>query len=528
MKRIGKLFLCAMFVMCAALLVAQETVSADDGFVFIEGGSFSMGSAFGRRDENPVHKVFLSSFYMSDHEVTQAEYKKVMGTNPSYYSGDNRPVENVRWYDAIEYCNKLSEMKGLTPCYSKNGNSYTCDFTANGYRLPTEAEWEYAAGGGNKSNGYIFSGSNGYTTDSEKVYDIGSVAWYDVEMGWGSTHDIKTKQPNELGLYDMSGNVWEWCWDLYGSYSSSAQANPTGLSSGHSRVYRGGSWNCYWFECRVAERNHSGPDYYFSDLGFRVVRTDVESLKQVEPLKQPEQSQSSEAIPESTVSELENDYINDNISVLVEGGSFNMRKSGDDWTVQSVSVSSFYMSDHEVTQAEYEEVMGWNPSSYSGDNLPVNKVSWYDAVRYCNSLSEKEGLKPCYSKNGNSYTCDFSANGYRLPTEAEWEYAARGGNKSKGYAYSGSNDIGSVAWCSYNSSRQTHDVKTNLPNELGLYDMSGNIWEWCWDRYGDYDRVLRGGDWSDDAYRCGVTSRLNDKPDFVCGSFGFRVVRTAK
>ncbi len=123
MKRIGKLFLCAMFVMCAVLLAAQETVSADDGFVFIEGGSFSMGSTFGRRDENPVHKVFLSSFYMSDHEVTQAEYKKVMGTNPSYYSGDNRPVENVRWYDAIEYCNKLSEMKGLTPCYSKNGNS---------------------------------------------------------------------------------------------------------------------------------------------------------------------------------------------------------------------------------------------------------------------------------------------------------------------------------------------------------------------------------------------------------------------
>ena len=493
----------------AAEIFSSVSYAVNDDFVFVESGVFNMGSSSGDSREKPVHSVTVGSFYICDHEVTQAEYKAVMEKNPSYYSGDNRPVEMVSWYDAVIYCNKLSEIKGLTPCYTINNDNVSCDFTANGYRLPTEAEWEYAARGGNKSKGYIYSGSD----------DIGSVAWCSYNSS-RQTHDVKTNLPNELWLYDMSGNVREWCWDWYGDYNSGAQTNPTGASWGSHRVIRGDCWR--GSDCRVADRSLNTPFYTSIDLGFRVVRTGVE------PLKQPEQSQSSEAIPESTVSELENDYINDNISVLVEGGSFNMRKIGDDWTVQSVSVSSFYMSDHEVTQAEFKAVMGWTPGSYSGDNLPVNKVSWYDAVVYCNSLSEKEGLKPCYSKNGNSYTCDFSANGYRLPTEAEWEYAARGGNKSKGYAYSGSNDIGSVAWCSYNSSNQMHDVKTKLPNELGLYDMSGNVWEWCWDLYGDYDRVLRGGSWGEDASYCGVTSRLDSTPNFAGGELGFRVVRTAK
>ena len=257
----------------------------------------------------------------------------------------------------------------------------------------------------------MFSGSNGYTTDSEKVYDIGSVAWYDVDYEWGSTHDIKTKQPNELGLYDMSGNVEEWCWDWYGSYDSIAQVNPTGLSSGRSRVYRGGSWNDLWFECRVANRYYSGPHYAFMDLGFRVVRTYVESLESQD------QSQSSSDNSASTTSEAKNDFI------LVEGGLFKMGSNSGgkgEKPEHSVIVSDFYMSDHEVTQAEYRAVMGTVPSSFfNGDNKPVEKVSWYDAVEYCNKLSEMKGLMPCYIIKGANVSCDFTANGYRLPTEAE-------------------------------------------------------------------------------------------------------------
>ncbi|MBR6193269.1 MAG: SUMF1/EgtB/PvdO family nonheme iron enzyme [Treponema sp.] len=234
-------------------------------FVFVEGGTFTMGSYDGESDEKPVHSVTVSSIYMCDHEVTQEEYAKIMGGNPSYFKGNNRPVEQVTWYAAVEYCNRRSLAEGLTPCYRGGGGNYTCDFSANGYRLPTEAEWEYAAGGGNKSFlKTIYAGSN----------DISSVAWYDGNSG-SQTHDVKTKSPNELGLYDMSGNVWEWCWDWYGSYSSGSQTNPNGASSGSYRVLRGGSWNNIASNCRVAFRSYCAPSLSASGslLGFRVVRS---------------------------------------------------------------------------------------------------------------------------------------------------------------------------------------------------------------------------------------------------------------
>jgi uncharacterized repeat protein (TIGR02543 family) len=261
----------------------------DDGFVFVEGGTFSMGSESGESDEKPVHSVTLGNFYISDHELTQSEYVAVMGSNPSNFtsspaSGEvqaNRPVENVSWYDAIYFCNKYSESVGLTPCYSVNGSTsvsswnytphngnsisgtITCDWTANGYRLPTEAEWEYAAKGGKQSKGYTYSGSN----------SIDNVAWYTSNSS-SKTHEVKKKAANELGLYDMSGNVWEWCWDWNSkSYSSDSISNPHGASSGSDRLFRGGSWSNDATYCRTANRSRYYPYYRCNAYGFRLVRS---------------------------------------------------------------------------------------------------------------------------------------------------------------------------------------------------------------------------------------------------------------
>jgi formylglycine-generating enzyme required for sulfatase activity len=192
-------------------------------------------------DEKPAHRVTVSDFYIGKYEVTQAQWKAIMGSNPSKWTGDNLPVENVSWNDIQEFIQKLNQKTGKK------------------YRLPTEAEWEYAARGGNKSRGYKYSGSN----------DIGTVAWYSSNSG-DKTHPVGQKQPNELGIYDMSGNVWEWCQDWYGDYSSASQTNPTGPSSGSYRVLRGGSWNDYTGGCRVSSRTCNTPSSRGSYNGFRL------------------------------------------------------------------------------------------------------------------------------------------------------------------------------------------------------------------------------------------------------------------
>ena len=211
--------------------------------------------------------------------------------------------------------------------------------------------------------------------------------------------------------------------------------------------------------------------------------------------------------------------------------------------IEENSRTGFYICAHQVTQKEWLDVMGSNPSYFRGENRPVEQVSWYDAVKYCNALSLLKGLSQCYaidiynkdSYNKNEYDdvkwivrCNFAADGYRLPTEEEWEFAATGGNKSKKYIYSGSDVLNKVAWFCSNSDGITHDVKTKSPNELGLYDMSGNVWEWCWDWYEDVlfgkYRVIRGGAWNFDG--CSVYERDSDSPHNRNFSFGFRVVRS--
>jgi len=202
--------------------------------------------------------------------------------------------------------------------------------------------------------------------------------------------------------------------------------------------------------------------------------------------------------------------------------------------VQGGSTNDFYIGKTEVTQAQWKTVMGSNPSNFKGDNLPVETVNWYDAVEYCNKLSEMEGLIKCYSGSGNSISCNFKASGYRLPTEAEWEYAAKGGNQSRGYEYSGNNNVDEVAWYDKNSYDKgkthpdygTHQVATKKSNELGIYDMSGNVWELCWDWYaeGKY-RVLRGGSWRNGDSDCGVAYRHDGSPGKRSLNSGFRVVR---
>jgi len=235
-------------------------------FVFVKGGTFEMGDTFvdDDGDEKPVHSVTVSSFYIGKYEVTQREWKEIMGSNPSDFKGDNLPVEKVSWHDAIRFCNKKSKIEGLTPCYSGSGSNVSCNFSANGYRLITEAEWEYAARGGSKSRGYKYSGSS----------NPDEVVWYRDNSG-SKTHQGGRKKANELGLHDMSGNVWEWCWDWYdeGYYRNSPSNNPKGPSSGNDRVLRGGYWGDDTWYVRCTDRFRGNPGVSYSGNGFRYART---------------------------------------------------------------------------------------------------------------------------------------------------------------------------------------------------------------------------------------------------------------
>jgi formylglycine-generating enzyme required for sulfatase activity len=247
---------------------------ASANMVWVEGGTFQMGSESGESHEKPVHEVTVKGFYLGKYEVTQKEWYDVMGTMVRQQrdmadkawsmagEGDNYPMYYVSWQEAIEYCNRRSMKEGLTPCYRGSGNSITCDWKANGYRLPTEAEWEYAAKDGIK---------NFLTTEYAGSNSVGAVAWYG-DNSDGSTHAVGTKAGNALGIYDMSGNVWEWCWDWKGDYNGSAQTDQRGPASGSYRVCRGGTWSHPASYARSAGRNGGPPSSRSDNLGFRLAR----------------------------------------------------------------------------------------------------------------------------------------------------------------------------------------------------------------------------------------------------------------
>ncbi|MBC8532302.1 flavodoxin [Gehongia tenuis] len=267
----------------------SETVADQDvpeGFILIEGGSFQMGSPDSepwRSEDETQHSVTVSDFYISPYELTQADFQMVTNGNPSSFSGENLPVENISWLDAISYCNARSELEGLTPAYTVDGQNVTWNREANGYRLPTEAEWEYACRAGTTTP---FNTENSPSADEVNYYGHYP---YEIEGNYFSQGDLDTQPgqyrettvevgsfaPNAYGLYDMHGNVSEWVWDYYGSYSTEEQTDPTGPETGSLRVYRGGGWNDFAKNMRSAYRATLEQDHGSFNIGIRLVRNAV-------------------------------------------------------------------------------------------------------------------------------------------------------------------------------------------------------------------------------------------------------------
>lgn len=257
--------------------------TTNDGLLLIKGGTFQMGSPdneMQRESDEIQHKVTLDDFYISPYEVTQEEYETVMGENPSYFDGENLPVENVSWFDAIEYCNKLSEQEGFTPVYTIDGDHVSWNLSANGYRLPTEAEWEYAARAGTTTP------FNTETSISDEEANYYGHYPYGIEENYFSQSNLETQpgeyrqttvevnhfEPNDWGLYNIHGNVREWVYDYYGAYDSNQVDNPTGPVTGSLKVNRGGGWNDYAKHLRSAYRSSLPPEQSDSNLGFRIAR----------------------------------------------------------------------------------------------------------------------------------------------------------------------------------------------------------------------------------------------------------------
>jgi len=240
--------------------------------VQVSGGKFIMG------DKNEVdalpHEVVVSSFFMDKHLVTQEQFQKIMGANPSRWKGDKNPVEQLRWSDAVRFCNRRSELEGLQPCYDLK--TLKCNFDANGYRLPTEAEWEYACRAGS-TTAYFFG---------DNPAKLGDYAWFDKNSG-GHPRPVGQKQPNPLGLYDMAGNVWEWCNDFYkvDYYQEAPRQDPKGPEEAQNKVLRGGAWRFSADNCRSGYRYNESPGYSdvcfgYDIYGFRCVRKAVSAARQ--------------------------------------------------------------------------------------------------------------------------------------------------------------------------------------------------------------------------------------------------------
>ena len=471
--------------------------------VYVEGGTFMMGATSEQgsdadSDEKPVHQVTVSNFYISKYELTQEVYEAVMGSNPVYEStkGSRRPVTNINWDDVQQFLRKLSNLTGLE------------------FSIPTGAEWEYAARGGKYSRGYKYSGSN----------SVKEVAWYKDNSSDG-THDVGLKKPNELGLYDMSGNVDELCNEWKGSYTSTAKVNPQGPSTGTYRLCRGGYYSEDADDCRVAARSVVKPESRYSTTGIRLVVRSNGTNPQNVTYTNNQQQQQNYVQPSNGATYEQQKIINQIISnmVKVDGGTFMMGSSkSDESPIHQVTLSDYYIGKYEVTQKEWEAIMGSNPTNYGkGPDIPVTNMSWDDCQEFIRKLSQLSGYN------------------FDMPTEAEWEYAARGGKYSKGYKFSGSNKAKDVAWFKPEA-KSKQPVGLKKPNELGIYDMSGNMGEWVSDWRGAYSaesqynpkgpssgkyKAYRGGYFMhEDSDNLRVTWRSNYYKDKPISIIGLRLV----
>ncbi len=569
-------------------------------FIPVQSGTFNNGTS----------EVAVSNFFIDPVELTQSHYKAVMGDSLVWTVGVGPyyPAHSLSWFNAIEYCNRRSIMEGLTPCYSylalgtnpddwpagwdtENSNhlSTSCNWTADGYRLPTDMEWMHAARGGIQSHNYTYSGGN----------DLYALATFINNWGWYNNfpQTVASMTPNELGIYDMSGNLFEWCWDIYAASPDTTRVNPTGPVTGTSRLMRGGSFVHDSNICTVAFRNENAPTYNYNCAGFRVCRIVTTAYPQTlaAPIVYPNGGSYDSNIYAELYCQTPGAFIRYTLDGNTPSENYGTLYTEEPILISGIcilkamayllgyntsavmeipftivppaigsmlydSLANLAVSPYEVTQGEYQAVMGTNPASGSGvgDNYPVYNVSWQNAVEYCNRRSIAEGKSPVYSystygTDPNNWPAGWntgfsnsvrsfdvqmnqSVNGYRLPTESEWLYLASGGDSTLSNVFSGSNTVNYVAWYSGNSGITSHTVGTKNSNELRLYDMSGNLWEWCWDYTNTYSpgspprllyskRAVRGGSWADAASNCTVSSRAIFAP-YTLSAIGFRVIRT--
>ena len=494
----------------------STTMSFEIAWLTAPAGQFSMGCSPGdgacTLHENPAHTLDMSAFEMTETEVTQAQYEAIMGENPSAHTGcPTCPVEVVDWYDADDFC------------------------VAVGGHIPTEAQWEYAARAGTTAR-YVC----GDTTDC-----LDPFAWFSFNSG-GETQPVATKSANNWGFYDMLGNVWEWVQDWYAAdyYASSPAADPQGPDSGTAKVFRGGSFGDA--STRVSHRISFGPTFSGDRAGFRCAReysttttTTTSTTTTVEPTTTTVEPTTTTVEPTTTTVEPTTTTIivttttttttlDPNLNWLAIGaGGFDMGCSTGDSDCEpdespshAVNISEFEMTETEITQTQYENVMGDNPSANICPDCPVERISWNDADEYC------------------------AAVGGFLPTEAQWEYAARAGTTTPYYCGGDTACLDLVAWYTDNAGGVTNQVALKNANAFGLYDMLGNVWEWVADWYDaayyasspaddppgpgtGTEKVFRGGSWFSDFAALRVSNRIHWDSGSMFNETGFRCARDA-
>ncbi|MGO9923573.1 MAG: SUMF1/EgtB/PvdO family nonheme iron enzyme [Isosphaeraceae bacterium] len=545
--------------------------------VVIPAGQFVMGCPDCGANDAPPHRVRISQpFYLGACEVTQEQYQTIMGNNPSRFLGQPRnPVDSVTWVDAVTFCNRLSQRENLPEYYRIADRDKVTIRGGIGYRLPTEAEWEYACRAGDPNN-------RPFDDDAH----LGQFAWM-MTNSVGTTHAVGEKAANSFGLYDMYGNVWEWCWDWLGDYPTHVLTDPKGPDTGTVRVLHGNGWyNGDHRSCRPSWRHYERPGRTSPnhDFGFRVAAGGTDGLPII-CAESPARTSRGKAralplggsshprsTPETIVNTIGMEL------TLIPAGDFAMGSPDNDVDAlpderpqHPVRISkAFYLGIHEVTRGRFRQFAektgyrtdaekdpeggwGWsrsarfepsprytwlNPGFEQTDEHPAVIVSWTDAVEFCKWLSRTEGKT------------------YRLPTEAEWEYACRAGTTTRFFCGNDPETLAAVAnvrdgtLCGmYPGLREMIAAKDGFgytapvgqfkPNNFGLYDMHGNVHEWCSDGYDEKYyrhspgvdpsgspasiRAFRGGGWVDRPMDVRSAGRHRERPNYQIGHVGFRV-----